>query len=274
MQDYGWKQQSRSGVPFVVAATGNSRRPTSDWGPLQVLKPRRSQMTPRLQISGGSSVCGARRFYGFRRTGAVASRSPQLPSLGIPPKHCGSRQPCRRRPTKTQGAYFWLAATINAIYTGNAGVASSLVQMARAKAHRLDEAQRKSENITFQRWLNGEGPKGVPPSKRAFQYMRGVSGWARSPKGAQALNDETPDQFSDAHDTDLLDAVDAEGLGHDAKAIRRIWGEPSAASVPLCDQAAVEQEANSWAELWNEGAQYTSTGDLMRTSPLVHCRSR
>eukprot|EP00973_Karenia_brevis_P027793 3830329-Karenia_brevis.AAC.1 len=38
-------------------------------------------------------------------------------------------------------------------------------------------------------------------------------------------------------------------------------------STPLCDQAAVEKEANTWARLWKEHSQYLATFDLAGRTP-------
>jgi len=95
----------------------------------------------------------------------------------------------------------------------------------------------------------GQAPLAAP-SRLAFAWVRGSTGWSKSPVGAQALNDDVPDDTFD-------DGLPSQDL-QDQQGTSRMWGargrQPEAV---LSDQADVELEANGWAHLWQEGSQYT-----------------
>ncbi len=73
--------------------------------------------------------------------------------------------------------------------------------MARGKATRL-EARAKSA-ASWRSWLAGKalpGPGGIVPTRRAFQLVRGLAGWTRSPVGMQIQQDELPGESDDLTD--------------------------------------------------------------------------
>ena len=128
----------------------------------------------------------------------------------------------------------------------------------------MRRTQRKKQWST---WLNGGVPRpsGVKAqttlSKRAFLFVKGAAGWTRSPVAEDAYNDEIPDGQASA----------------DSQSGARRWAPDAAtaAPVPLCDQAAVEQEADQWAVLWAEGSQYMADTSLMdcQPPPILHVQS-
>ena len=82
-------------------------------------------------------------------------------------------------------------------------------------------------------------------------FVRGQAGWTRSAVGCWADNDIAEDGDLDASCS--LDS--ASGAGTDAKLRAQN-------RIPLCEQAELQVEANAWAHLWGEGAQYELGLDL------------
>ncbi len=165
----------------------------------------------------------------------------------------------------TQGVYNWLFAAFYALWHRDFGTDALLIKVARLTAERIDRAAATAAMKTWEKWINGENldgtiRKGGQPTKRAFMYARGTAGWVKSPLGCESQNDEIPDE---------QDATDALGMQvqEDARSCGRIWQAHADVQTPLCDQAAVEAEADTWASLWAEGAQYQLTFDLEHEAP-------
>jgi len=145
--------------------------------------------------------------------------------------------------------------------------------MADGKAMKTEAATRKGRALSWKNWLAGEvsGYQGGArlPSKHAFQWVRGMAGWVKSPIGWQNQNDAVPDDDGGcSRGPDLVDAsagFDATELDH-ATTWRPLQDDRSA---PLCDQADVEAEADTWARLWLEDHGYPCCIDPSGTPPLV-----
>ncbi len=127
-------------------------------------------------------------------------------------------------------------------------VTHASVQCTRSLTAVADTRAKKAEALTISaptsHWRQAVGatpefPRCTPtPTKLAFRWVKGLAGWQHSPIGSSIDNGLVPD------DPDTLDdetEVNAEVI-HE--------GLPSAKCIPLCDQAAVQKEANSWAVLW------------------------
>jgi len=126
-----------------------------------------------------------------------------------------------------------------------------IVATLRKKATKL-EAHTKSKKA--QEWRQAlsvqEGPRpaGAPgrPSRLAFAWIRGNSGWAQSPLGTIEQEERVPDEF---YDEDVPDHIDI-----DKPVGERIWAKGGEVNMVLSDQADVEQEADVWAKHWDEGS--------------------
>ncbi len=115
----------------------------------------------------------------------------------------------------TQGALVGLDAALHTLCIArDLGVVASLLALARDKAGRLQRAGWKAANLAWESWLHGSKPKGGQPSKRAFLFVKGVTGSARSPLGLESMNDDI---------LDSIDAVDDLGCSGDVNAVWRIW---------------------------------------------------
>ncbi len=84
---------------------------------------------------------------------------------------------------------------------------------------------------------------------------KGSGGWTKSPIGPTSLESHIPDEDGQNSDVDELEAAGKIDEGRDIEAI------------PLSDQADVEQEANSWASLWDEGKKYNAVVQPGGTPP-------
>ena len=71
------------------------------------------------------------------------------------------------------------------------------------------------------------------------------AGWARLPATQNGPPERTAAAKPGGHPTTLSEQA----------TFSRLWSATARRS-PLCDQAAVEHEANEWAEQWNENGHY------------------
>ena len=144
-----------------------------------------------------------------------------------------------------------------AIATAQAGRATDLrraAATARKRAHTIEQRQANRRLVHWKNSLVVGEPSGPTathaPSRKAFQWVRGFCGWQKSPVGPAELDDEVP-----AEDDDL-----AGHLAEHAAALPRVIKHvPGQTLVPLCDQADVNQEGDTWAKLWDEGKQYEAS---------------
>ena len=102
----------------------------------------------------------------------------------------------------------------------------------------------------------------APPSRAAYQWIKGTTGWAKSPIGAEECN---------------AGCLEAQEVEDDAPAHvitpndapPRLWaGAGCGSPAPLSDQADIEREANVWGDLWCEGQPYTTQIDPHGTELL------
>ena len=139
----------------------------------------------------------------------------------------------------------WVCAAVAALSRSQADVLQQLARIARSKAIRQNGTRRSQRKTDWLAWLKGDTARGPGTSsaltKRAFLFVKSAAGWAKSPIAADSINDEVPDE------------VDA---SREPSTARR-WtllraAEDASTCLPLCDQAAVEREADQWAALWAE----------------------
>ena len=145
----------------------------------------------------------------------------------------------------------WLKATAN----NNTRAASHLTRQAAEKGKNL-ESKARAERMT--RWRNAIGatsstPHTKTPTRLAYRWLKGLTGWSKSPLGDEASNKVIPEE---------PDEVDELGPGAGPEASRTYKGNAdiqvrcgSARLTPLCDQAVVENECNGWVKLWLEGVE-------------------
>jgi len=150
----------------------------------------------------------------------------------------------------------WLQAAFSLVASGDTVELRRLTAIAVRAAVKL-ESRRKSRALTdwkLQMQAPGDGSAGAGrPSRRAYQWIRGSSGWQRSPCGSVADNEAV--ERADAAET--FDDECPAHLIEDPLQQARVWRKPGGPDdVPLCDQADVEREADSWSTLWDEGKEY------------------
>ena len=158
--------------------------------------------------------------------------------------------------------YMWTLAITRATHEGNIAVIRQLVKVADKAAEKAETASRHSRLKAWRDRLSAKNRPGCRmPSKNAFNWVRGPSGWVPSPIGDSLANECIPEEG----DWDL----EFSDLPHGSHPTERsrIWrrqefGQPA----PLCDQATVEAEADSWACSWNELQEY-QCGFSVRGSP-------
>ena len=132
------------------------------------------------------------------------------------------------------------------------------------KAATIEAALKGKAAASWRAALSTVAPGGTAsgaPSRLAYRWIKGTTGWTRSPTGSQDYNDAVPD----------IDEID-EAPGHLIEPVSvppRIWapGSPVCTDV-LSDQADTEREADYWAQLWNEHMLYVDKCDPHDTAVL------
>jgi len=100
------------------------------------------------------------------------------------------------------------------------------------------------------------------PSRRAYQWVRGATGWSKSPVGDAAMNDTVLE--CQAVEEDVAPAH----LLEDTASSARVWRKVSGQQAPLAEQSEVEVEANYWAALWEEEFPYDAFVDPLGSPAL------
>ena len=167
----------------------------------------------------------------------------------------------------------WLLASLQSLASRSFDITHLLVTIAREKAERLERDARRAACKEWSSWLRGSGSQSVTsdrrsqqPNKRAYQFVRGSVGWTRSPLGDPRYEDEG--EFED----DLPVSPEDSATSEQRCGRQRIWSPCDGRQgdvVPLCVQAAVELEADSWAAEWDEHAFYNVQIDASLASPPV-----
>jgi len=128
-----------------------------------------------------------------------------------------------------------------------------------AKAAALEAHARNRRLADWKMTLIKPGPNGdaasSTPSRRAYQWIRGATGWSKSPIADAALNDAVLE--CQALEEDVAPAH----LLEDTASPARVWKKTSGQQAPLAEQSEVELEANFWATLWDEECPYDAFVD-------------
>ena len=123
--------------------------------------------------------------------------------------------------------------------------------LAAAATKRGDEVVRKNCQARTKEWREILACKSKQdrvmqrPSAIAFRWLKCGAGWMRSPLGPAQLNDGVPGEQDEELPLEEEDRLLLQAAQADTSEV-----------IPLADQAAVEQECNTWAELWGEGKEY------------------
>jgi len=159
----------------------------------------------------------------------------------------------------------WTQAAAAVIAGANAVAIRRHAATAVGTAVRLETAARNHRLAQWRKTLVRVGPGGratdAAPSKCAYQWLRGATGWTRSPIADSALNEAVLESQVEEDDAPAH-------LIEDTATTSRIWKRKSAELAPVSDQGEVEQEACFWAKLWNEGMPYHALVDPHGTAPL------
>ena len=149
----------------------------------------------------------------------------------------------------------WCQGLERAVSANSSRWAKSLAKAARTKAQNIEEIAANKRSEGWRAWLGAteHERKGLcPPSKGAYRWVKGLAGWASSRVGKQSQNDAIPAEDEHGVQDDVEGYRDIHDLGeHETE---QEHGDDTL--TPLCDQASLEQEANGWAHLWDEGAEY------------------
>ena len=136
-----------------------------------------------------------------------------------------------------------MRAACAASAAGSAGLwqpVRSIIKMARIRAARIEDRVRAERRREWIEWLGCGAGDRRRLSKDAYRWIRGPTGWSRSPAGEAARNHDVP---GDDEEVNTFD----DGVSLD---------DATQGEMPLCDQAAVDLEAERWASEWAVERKY------------------
>ena len=140
-----------------------------------------------------------------------------------------------------------------AVRRGDGDRCRTLVNVLVVKAKKIETQVCKDRMAQWRRTLTRDSPSsttdvhGQRLSGIAFRWVKGVTGWCRSPIGTTDLEDDLPEVEPGGTP---LECVKACGQMLADGAVR----------TPMSDQAEVEQASRQWAELWDSKADYPVLG--------------
>ncbi len=139
----------------------------------------------------------------------------------------------------------------------------ALQKVADAKALRLerDVIRAKKDKWLVSIGAKPEAPgKATTPTKLAYRWTRGAIGWKQSPLGkAQQNLAAHAEEEDDVGEKNLFGDELVPDDQYSAENNKMVVDKP----VPLSDQAAVQQEADEWASLWQVAKEYDEEVPLM-----------
>jgi hypothetical protein len=153
----------------------------------------------------------------------------------------------------------WATAFWRAVASAQMNTAHSLRGMAGAKARTIEAATLK---LNMSKWKQAIGAssaegKAAKPNRLSYRWVKGLEGWAPSKIAPNSWNDGCEHECSD--------------IGHHAEQQLQDLTEDTF-DVPLSDQGVVDNEAEEWAALWQQTAQYVAPAfehDSPHAKPLV-----
>ena len=165
-----------------------------------------------------------------------------------------SKLPTGVPPELKQKLGSWAEHHLRAVDSDSRRSAQSLMKLAGKKAKEIESQVRVQK---MQEWRNAigataSGPAARAPTRLAYRWLKGLTGWEKSPLGTEAANDaipEEPNEYDDLPELPKEAGPDGEYSG--ASSVQTFRG--SSRLTPMCDQAVVEAEADKWGTLWNEG---------------------
>ncbi len=147
------------------------------------------------------------------------------------------------------------SAVTHAVAHGSFAWVCSLAHVADIRAAKLEQ---DTARVRHSQWKQAVGgAKDDRPTKLAYQWVRAPTGWVKSAVGTSQYSEAIPDE-------DLVDEFE-ETLVHKASGGMQAAGIPGGGIgdadeqpdiAPLSDQAAVEEEATAWANLWQVKQPY------------------
>ena len=144
----------------------------------------------------------------------------------------------------------WASAFRAAVDAGRALTAHSLASLASNRAAGIEKAVGRARGADYRLALAATGDVRRPgprtPSRLAFRFVRGFSGWARSPVDENRFDDDVPDEG------------DMEGCTLEQGCSQPAAIDSRSVLSPLSEQGALNKEAAAWAAQWAVGDQYQS----------------
>ena len=135
----------------------------------------------------------------------------------------------------------WLHAMTGAVTTMNGVAVLQLVKVADLAAHKAETSARHAQSKAWRDRLRNEtNSRRRNPSRQAFRWIKDLATWTPNPVGDQLANDDIPcERDWDVEFGDLPQGVSS------LERCRLYTSFTQSNTVPLCDQASIEKEANS-----------------------------
>ena len=243
-----WYSSARKAVHSLIGEPCQYFRPRFRWEP--------AAGQPAKQYAGASRVSVAWREVSTRacEVAAIMSRSDvDAGSVRVLARHAHkinvADKPIANAPgEETPAMRRWITAFQVAAVAGRTYTIRSLASLAANRAAKIEARVRTARLAGYRKALTATSiPLAVAsgvPSRLAFRYVRGISGWARSPIGPETNDDSTPDADGfDDYASEALVELAASSL-------------ESATLAPLSEQGALDKEAVGWATNWAVDAPY------------------
>lgn len=143
----------------------------------------------------------------------------------------------------------------------------SIATTARNRAKLLEEQASKARFAKWRDALGGRNPRtgARAPGRRAFNWVKAVTGWIPSRVGPSHCNDELPD---DEQANEMVVHGDAAADACNHKHLQ-VWAGNCCAGCPLMNQAEVDAEGRTWADIWATQDKYEARFPASADDPIV-----
>ena len=146
----------------------------------------------------------------------------------------------------------WASSLETAVAALDAEWVDRLGEVATKHGQKQCSRNRSKQHALWVQHFRHGGPRlasGYAPTRRAFQYARGPTGWTPAPVAAASCEDEIPEIETDHHDDHLVKAAE---LYHAQDGTLTHAQPPAQQNVTtvLSLQAEVEAGADKWAAEW------------------------
>ena len=149
----------------------------------------------------------------------------------------------------------WTTAATKAICQRNRPWLQKLAKTAFACHEKQIELARRRRQADWAEAIGATmcAQKNRGPTKLAYRWVKGITGWSRSQVGKASWNDAVPDEDGDDSDEEYENDYREDEPGSDTAKHCSLFNG-SISDEPLCEQANVDLQASEWAGWWKRPA--------------------